>query len=391
MAATAAPPLAKSLTTILRADHVGSLLRPKALKEARVRFLGEDTADTNLGPHGNADLAKVEDACIRDVVAMQQRVGLASVTDGEFRRRSWWLELIMNWEGFSADRQSSTSPFAWRNEKGTQQAFSSVFVTGKIKWRPSPIVEAFRFLKETAEVPAKVTIPAPPTVHLFMGGPKALEGTPYKDIDEFWADLTEAYRQELKALADAGCRHIQIDDVSLPFICDPFYAGIFASWGTDAAGLLDEYATRINAALSVLPEDVTVGMHQCRGNREGFWAAEGGYDPVADVLFNKINADRYHLEYDSERAGTFAPLRFVPAGKVAMLGIVSTKTPVLEEKDFICRRLEDAGKHAPLDRLGLTTQCGFASSVKGNPLSEADEEAKLARIVEVADAVWGGA
>lgn len=382
MAQTAAP---------FRADHVGSLLRPKRLKEARVRLLGEDTADTNIGPHGNADLAKVEDECVRDVVAMQERVGLKGATDGELRRRSWWLELIMNWDGFSANRQDSHSPFAWKNEKGKQQSFSSVYVTGKIGWRPSPIVEAFRFLDKTAKGIAKVTLPAPPTVHLFMGGPSALEGTPYSDIEEFWADLTEAYRAELKALADAGAKHIQLDDVTLPFICDPSYDPVFSSWGTDPKGLLDEYAKRINQCLEVLPEGVSVGMHQCRGNREGFWAAEGGYDPVADVLFNKINVDCYHLEYDTPRAGSFSPLRLLPEGKVALLGIVSTKTPELEDADFIKRRIDEAAQHAPLERLGLTTQCGFASSVKGNPLGEADEEAKLARIVEVAHDVWGTA
>ena len=375
----------------LRADHVGSLLRPQRLKDARVARLGEDTAESNLGPHGDAELTAVEDECIREVVALQERVGLKGATDGELRRRSWWLELIMNWDGFSANRQDTSSPFGWRNEKGRQQAFSSVYVNGKIGWRESPVVAAFKFLKKTANVTPKVTLPAPPTVHLFMGGPGALKNTPYDDIDEFWEDLTAAYRQELTALADAGCTHIQLDDVTLPFICDPSYGEIFASWGTDADGLLAEYARRINDAIDVLPDGVTVGMHQCRGNREGFWAAEGGYDPVADVLFNRINVDCYHLEYDTERAGSFEPLRLVPEGKIALLGVVSTKTPVLEDADFVKRRIDEAAKHAPLERLGLTTQCGFASSVKGNPLSEADEEAKLALIAGVAESVWGDA
>ena len=375
----------------LRADHVGSLLRPQALKEARVRYLGEDTADTNIGPHGNLDLAKVEDDCFRDLAAMQARVGLRGVTDGELRRRSWWLELIMNWDGFSANRQDTSSPFAWRNENGPQQAFSTVFVTGKIAWRPSPVVEAFKFLKSASEAVPKVTMPAPPVVHLFLGGPQQLEASPYTDTEEFWSDLNAAYKQELTALADAGATHIQLDDVTLPFLCDPSYGEIFESWGTTADGLLAEYADRINDVLSVLPDDVTVGMHQCRGNREGFWAAEGGYDPVADVLFNAINADVYHLEYDTDRAGTFEPLRLVPDGKVAALGIVSTKTPVLEETDYIKRRIDEAAKHAPLERLALTTQCGFASSVKGNPLNEDEQEAKLARIVSVATDIWGHA
>ncbi len=380
-------------TPPFRADHVGSLLRPQRLKDARVARLGEDTAESNLGPHGDAELAAVEDDCIREAVAMQARVGLKGATDGEMRRRSWWLELIMNWAGVSANRQDTSSPFCGTHEKGFQQAFSTVFVDGRISWRESPIVEAFRFLNENSgDAVGKVTLPAPPVVHSFMGGPGALENTPYAgDEDAFWDDLTAAYRAELKALADAGCTHIQLDDVTLPFLCDPDYAPVFAGWGTDADALLAEYAKRINDALDVLPEGVTVGMHQCRGNREGFWAAEGGYDPVADVLFNAIDVDCYHLEYDTERAGSFEPLRLVPEGKVALLGIVSTKTPVLEDADYIKRRIDEAAKHAPLDRLGLTTQCGFASSVKGNPLSESDEEAKLARIVEVATDVWGEA
>jgi 5-methyltetrahydropteroyltriglutamate--homocysteine methyltransferase len=378
-------------TPAFRAEHVGSLLRPQKLKDARVRLLGEDTPDTNIGPHGNADLATVEDSVVRELSDMQARVGLATATDGEVRRRSWWLELIMNWDGFSANRQDTSSPFAWRNESGPQQAFSTVYVTGRIKWRPSPIVEAFKYLKSATGAVPKVTIPAPPTVHLFMGGPSALDDTPYGDIDEFWDDLCAAYRAELSALAEAGATYIQIDDVTLPFICDPSYGEIFESWGTGADALLAEYAKRINDTLSVLPDNVTIGMHQCRGNREGFWAAEGGYDPVADVLFNQINADFYHLEYDTPRAGSFEPLRLVPDGKIAGLGLVSTKTPVLETADELKRRIDEAAKHAPLERLALTTQCGFASSVKGNPLSEADEEAKLARIVEVATDVWGHA
>ena len=371
-----------------RGDHVGSLLRPQRLKDAREQFLGVETAETNLAPHDNSSLHGVEDECIRDVIALQRRVGLRSVTDGEFRRRSWWLELIMNWEGFTATRQGTASPFAWRNEEGKQQDSSFLWVTGKIRWRPSPIAKAFKFLAANTEATPKVTIPAPPVVYCFAGGDQTILSAHYDDIDAFWDDLIEAYRQELAALVDAGARYIQLDDVSIPFLCDPTLAEIFQSWGTNAEQLLARYAQRINQALAGLPEDVTITMHQCRGNREGLWVAEGGYDAVAEILFNQINAHGYFLEYDTPRAGSFEPLRFIPAGKVVALGLVSTKTRVLESADELERRIDEASRFAPLDRLALATQCGFASSVKGNPLSEADQEAKLARIVEVAAKVW---
>jgi 5-methyltetrahydropteroyltriglutamate--homocysteine methyltransferase len=374
-----------------RADHVGSLLRPARLKEARERLLGPQTADANLGPHDNAELRAVEDACIRDVVALQEKAGLRAATDGEFRRRSWWLELIMTWGGFSATREGQASPFGWKNEKGKQQDFSHLRVTGPIEWRPSAVVRAFEFLRDNTTLMPKVTIPAPPVVHSFAGGDPAILAGWYDDIDAFWEDLIAAYRKELAALTAAGARYIQIDDVSLPFICDPAYAAVFRSWGSSPEAVLAQYARRINEALEGLPDDVTITMHQCRGNREGLWAAEGGYDPVADVLFNRINVHGYFLEYDTPRAGTFEPLRLLPAGKVVALGIVSTKTPALEEADFLRRRIDEAAKYAPLDRLSLATQCGFASSIGGNPLTETDQAAKLARIVEVAGAVWGTA
>lgn len=375
-----------------RADHVGSLLRPAGLKEARTRILGPDTADTNLGPHGNHELARVEDGFVRDVIALQERVGLRAATDGEFRRRSWFSELMMTWEGFSATRQGAVSPFSWRNEESRQQDFTVVWVDGRVRWRPSAVVRAFEFLKaNTAAVP-KVTIPAPPVVYCFAGGdPGVLGGPVYDQVDAFWEDLVAAYRQELAALAAAGARYIQLDDVAIPFLCDPVYDGVFRSWGDGPQAVLAEYARRINQALEGLPENVTVTMHQCRGNREGLWAAAGGYDPVAEVLFNEINVQGYFLEYDTPRAGSFEPLRFLPPGKVAALGLVSTKGPALESADHLKRRIEEASRFAPLERLALAPQCGFASSVKGNPLSEADEEAKLARMVEVAADVWADA
>lgn len=370
-----------------RADHVGSLLRPDALKRARETLLGPQTADQNIGPHENAELRVVEDGCIRDVIALEERVGLRSVTDGEFRHRSWWLELIMNWDGFSATREGD-SPFSWRNAQGEKHPFSVLWVTGKVQWRPSAIVRAFEFLKANTRAVPKVTIPAPQVVHCFTGSDKAIAESWYDDAAAFWDDLVAAYRQELAALVAAGAKYIQLDDTSIAFLCDPAHQETFRDMGTDPETALRDYARLMNQVLDGLPDDVTVTMHQCRGNREGMWAAEGGYDFVADVMFNEIDVDGYFLEYDTPRAGSFEPLRFLPKGKMVVLGLVSSKTPVLETADALKRRIEDASRCAPIEQLALSPQCGFASSVRGNPLSEADEEAKLARIVEVAHAVW---
>ena len=372
-----------------RADQVGSLLRPQKLKLARERLLGAQTADRHLGPHDDGELRAIEDDCIRAAVAMQERVGLKAVTDGEFRRRSWWLELIMNWDGFAADR-AGTTEMAWRNANGAQQAASRLWITGPIRWRASPIVRALAFLKaNTTRVP-KVTIPAPVTLHMFAGGDKGVrEGGHYKDAADFWNDVVAAYRQEVAALAAAGATYIQFDDVSFALLCDPAHRATVASWGNDPDRLVEEYAARINQAIAALPRGVTVTLHQCRGNREGNWMAEGGYEPVADVLFNQIDVHGYFLEYDTARAGSFAPLRLLPRGKTVVLGLVSSKDGRLESADGLKRRIEEAARFAPIEQLALSPQCGFASSIKGNPLTEADQEAKLARVVAVARDVWG--
>ena len=371
-----------------RADHVGSLLRPQRLKEARETFLGAQTPTSNLGPHRDARLAAVEDECVREAVAMQERLGLAAVTDGEFRRRSWWLELVLGWEGFAADRTGSAQ-LKWRNDSGVTQGFSELNLVGKIRWRESSVVKAFSFLRASSDRLAKVTLPAPNCVHYYMGGriPKAL----YPDPEAFWADLVACYKTELAALVQAGARYIQLDDTSIAFICDPAHRDYVRSWGTDPQALLELYARKMNAVLADVPDEVTVTLHQCRGNREGNWAAEGGYEPVADVLFNHIDVDGYFLEYDTERAGGFEPLRLLPRGKKrVVLGLVSSKKPELESRDFLLRRIEHAARFAPLEQLALSPQCGFASSIRGNPLMPADQEAKLGRIVQVAHQVWGG-
>jgi 5-methyltetrahydropteroyltriglutamate--homocysteine methyltransferase len=336
-----------------RADHVGSLLRPEKLKQARSRFLGPQTPTSNLGPHDDARLREVEDECVREVIALQQRIGLRAVTDGD--------------------------------ESGVTQGFSELNVVGKIRWQPSSVVRAFEFLQANTRALPKVTLPAPNCVHYYLGGKIA-------DPDVFWDDLVAAYRRELDALVKAGARYIQLDDTSIAFICDPAHRELVRSWGIDPADLLHLYADKINAVLAQVPDEVAVTLHQCRGNREGNWAAEGGYDPVAEVLFNRIDVDGYFLEYDTARAGGFEPLRFLPKGKKRVaLGLVSSKKPQLERKEDLMRGIEAASKFVPLEQLALGPQCGFASSIQGNPLGEAEQEAKLRRIVEVADHIWGNA
>jgi 5-methyltetrahydropteroyltriglutamate--homocysteine methyltransferase len=371
-----------------RADHVGSLLRPQRLRQARETLLGVQTSDQHLGPHDNAELRAIEDECIRDVITMQERCGLKLATDGEFRRRSWWLELIMNWEGTLADRTGSTD-LAWRNAKGVQQAFSRLWINGPIRWRPSPAVRAFEFLKASTNLVPKVTLPAPILMHMYAGGDKGIREGHYQDVDAFWSDLIAAYRQEMIALVDAGARYIQFDDTSIAFLCDPMHRATVQKWGNDPDTLLADYAERINETLVGLPESLTVTLHQCRGNREGHWAAEGGYDPVADVLFNRVNVHGYFLEYDTARAGSFAPLRLLPKRKIVVLGLISSKSPQLENADDIKKRIDEAAKFAPLDQLALSPQCGFASSIGGNPMTEKEQEAKLTRVVEIARAIWG--
>jgi 5-methyltetrahydropteroyltriglutamate--homocysteine methyltransferase len=371
-----------------RADQVGSLLRPERLKAARERFLGPQTATHALGPHDNEALRQVEDECIREALAMQARVGLRAVTDGEFRRRSWWLELVLGWEGFAADRTGSAR-LKWRDASGPTQGFSDLNVVGPIRWRPGSLVRAFSFLKRATDRVPKVTLPAPNCVHYYTGGKL---GHYANDPERFWADLVGANRRELSELVKAGARYVQLDDTSIAFICDPQHRDYVRSWGAEPMELLELYAQKINETIAGLPDDVTVTLHQCRGNREGNWAAEGGYEPVADVLFNRIDVHGYFLEYDTERAGGFAPLAGLPKGKKRVaLGLVSSKTARVETEEELMRRIESAARYAPLGQLALSPQCGFASSIKGNPLGFAEQEAKLGRIVQVANKVWGDA
>lgn len=374
--------------TPFRADHVGSLLRPERLKKAREELLGPHTATDNLGPHNHPELRLIEDECIREAVAMQERTGLRAVTDGEFRRRSWTSELMLAWRGFSATRVGST-PLKWRNESGAAESFSETRIVSQIDWRPGAIVPAFKFLKSVTKAVPKVNLPAPDVIHYSLGGSDKIDRGIYPNEEAFWADLIAAYRKEVADLVSAGVKYIQFDDTSFAFLCDPEHREYVSNRGDDPKRLLERYAEAINAALEGVPTDVYLTLHQCRGNREGKWGAEGDYEPVADLMFNRINVHAYFLEYDTARSGGFEPLRFLPKGKTAVLGLVSTKTPVLESVDALRYRLDEAARHVPLEQLAISPQCGFASSYMGNPLSEGDEKAKLARLVEVADKVWG--
>ena len=259
---------------------------------------------------------------------------------------------------------------------------------GPIRWRKSATVRAFEFLRANTRLVPKVTLPAPILVHMYACGNRGVLEGHYKDLDRFWSDVIAAYRQEVDALVAAGATYIQFDDTSIPFLCDPIHRATVERWGTKPDDLLRLFAQRMNELLAHVPRHVTVALHQCRGNREGNWGAEGGYDLVADVLLNEIDVDGYFLEYDSPRAGGFAPLRLLPKGKIVVLGVMSSKTPVLETREELTRRVEEAQKFAPLDQLAISPQCGFASSIGGNPMTEAQQEAKLVRLVEVAQSIW---
>jgi len=373
-----------------RADHVGSLLRSPELKKARETLLGPHTAESNIAPHDNAQLRAFEDEQIREAIAMQERVGLRLATDGELRRRSWMLELFLAWEGIGATR-SGGGPIKWRNETGASQDMTEFRIDRPIRWGPSAIARAFRFLKAETRLVAKVGLPSPCVVHYFLEKGGKLDPKVYGDQEAFWDDLIAAFQREVLELTNAGATYIQIDDVCFAYLCDPVHRAHVQSRGYDPDALVRLYADKINQAISKAPANVTFTLHTCRGNREGHWVAEGAYDAVAEVLFNAINVKAFFLEYDSDRAGGFGPLRFLPPNKMAVLGLVSSKLPALESEAALTARIDAAAKVASLEQLAISPQCGFASSYRGNPLSMAEQEAKLRRLVEVAERVWGSA
>lgn len=364
-----------------RADHVGSLLRPPALLEAR-RLHAEGSISAE-------QLTTAEDEAIRQVVRLQEEVGLQSATDGEFRRASWHMDFIYQLGGIS--RASDTLKVEFRNEEGTIEFTpAALHVDGRITLEKPIFAEALAFLRDSVGpgITPKLTIPSPSMVH-YRGGRAAVDPAVYPDMEGFWDDLSAAYAAEVAALAGMGCTYLQLDDTSLAYLNDPHQREMIASQGADAEHQHLRYIKQINAALAGRPSSMAVTTHSCRGNFRSSWVAEGGYDFVAEALFNELDVDGFFLEYDDSRSGGFEPLRFVPKGKMVVLGLVTTKRPALEAKDDLKRRIDEAARYVPLEQLCLSPQCGFSSTVEGNQLSFDDEVAKLRLIVETAREVWG--
>jgi 5-methyltetrahydropteroyltriglutamate--homocysteine methyltransferase len=359
-----------------RADHVGSLLRTAPLKEARAkRQKGEITAE---------ELEEVEDREIEKVIKKQEEIGLGLATDGEFRRAWWQFDFYKGLDGVELYKTGHGIAFA-----GVETKPESVRVTGKIDFSGHPHLEHFRFLKDHTRVAAKMTIPAPSTLH-FRQGRQSISKQAYPDLDAYFDDVGQAYGKAIRAFYDAGCRYLQLDDTAWSMICDPKEREASKARGDDPDSLPAKYAHMTNLALAGRPADMAVTMHSCRGNFRSKFIARGGYEYVAEHLLGEVDIDGYFLEYDTDRAGGFEPLRFVPQGrKQVVLGLVTSKSGTLEKKDDIKRRIDEATKYVELDQLCLSPQCGFASTEEGNILAEDEQWAKLAMIVELADEVWG--
>lgn len=359
-----------------RADHVGSLLRPQALKEAR-----EQRA---AGRIDAVALKAIEDREISAVIRRQEDIGLKAVTDGEFRRAFWQIDFLERLDGVQSYEGERKIKF-----EGKQPRPVLLRTNGKLGFTSHPMLEHFRFLKANARVTPKMTIPSPTSLH-FRYGRDAIDKAVYPTMEAFYADLGRAYAGAIKAFADAGCRYLQIDEVNFAYLCDPKLREQVRERVENPDTLPQTYAELLNAAIATKPKDMVVTMHLCRGNFQSTFVASGGYDPVAETLFQKIGVDGYFLEYDSERAGGFEPLRFVPKHKTVVLGLVTSKTGKLESKDALKRRIDEAAKHIDLSQLCLSPQCGFASTEEGNLLADAEQWAKLALCVDVAREVWGG-
>jgi 5-methyltetrahydropteroyltriglutamate--homocysteine methyltransferase len=357
------------------ADHVGSLLRPAPLKEAREKRA--------KGAISTAELKAVEDREIERAIKKQEEVGLQAVTDGEFRRSWWHLDFLWGLDGVEKHVMDSGIAFAavtTRNE--------GVKVTGKIGFSGHPMIEHFKFIAAHTRRMPKITIPAPSAIY---GRPvrTPIDKSIYPTLDRLFDDLGQAYRKAVRAFADAGCRYLQLDEVFIAMLCDPKYCQQMRDRGDDPERLGKVYGELINAAMSDIPSDMTITMHLCRGNYKSTFMGSGGYEAVQEILFNEINVHGYFMEYDTERAGGFEPLRLLPKGKLVVLGIMTTKTGALESKDTLKRRIDEAAKCAPLEQLCISGQCGFASTEEGNLLTEDEQWAKLALVAEVAEKVWG--
>ena len=360
-----------------RADHVGSLLRPAELKAARASHAGGKLPDT--------DLRAVEDRLIERAIKRQQEVGLRAVTDGEYRRAYWHYDFVSGLDGVELYTPDTKIQFS-----GGVKLGHALKVDRKIGWGKPVMIDDYKFVASHAGASfAKQTIPAPSVLH-FRGGRQAIDPKVYPDLDGFFADLGTAYHGAVQAFAGAGCRYLQLDEVNIAYLCDPEQIAGLKARGEHVDGLLQIYADLINTAIAGRPADMAITMHLCRGNFKSTFVATGGYEPVAEVLFNAIGVDAYFMEYDNDRSGGFEPLRFVPRGKkIVVLGLVTSKTGELETKDELKRRIDAAAKFLPLEQLALSPQCGFASTEEGNSLTEDQQWAKLRLCAEVAREIWG--
>jgi 5-methyltetrahydropteroyltriglutamate--homocysteine methyltransferase len=365
-----------------RADHVGSLLRPSELTRARARFkAGEIDRDA---------LHEVEDEAIRWVIDLQREAGLRTVTDGEFRRSFWHMDFIYSLGGVKQVEGRSINVHFHSREGELDFESPGMHVSERVSLPETIFADAFTFLRDHAHADQtpKLTIPSPSMVH-YRGGNSSIDRSVYPDLDTFWTDLTAAYAAQVRGVYDLGCRYLQLDDTSLAYINDPAQRAHIEEIGGDPEHLHEEYIANINRALTDKPDDLIITTHLCRGNNQSMWAAEGGYEFVAEALFGDLNVDGYFLEFDDERSGTFEPLRFVPKGKQVVLGLVTTKSPSLEDPDLLKRRIEEASEFVDIDQLCLSGQCGFSSTEQGNKLTIDEERAKLELIVSVAEDIWG--
>jgi len=360
-----------------RAEHIGSFVRPLRLIEAARARKANQISDQQF--------REAQDAAIGDIVAFQESIGLPSITDGEFRRRSWSAGFIDSVEGLGL----RDGTLGFKDESGVKGVAASPYAKAPLRRKHRIEADDYRFLKSVVKrgVP-KVTIAAPDVMHWFLG-PQSYDTSVYRDREAFFADLVRIYKDEIAELAKEGCTYLQLDDTALPCNCDPNARADVVARGENPDELTQRYAKLFNEVIAGKPNDMTIGVHLCRGNLKGAWMAEGGYEPVAEVLFNRMNADVYCLEYDTARAGDFSPLKHLPKGKRVILGLVSTKTPLLESKDALRRRIDEAAKFVPLEQLGLSPQCGFSSGGgSGQMLTQDDTRRKLELVMQVAREVW---